>query len=126
MTPERWLVCGGRRGPDPRLIWSTLTRLLEERGPPQAVIHGGARGTDGIAAQWARRRLGGDAVIREPVTDEEWHRFGKAAGPMRNQRMIDRHRPTLVIAFPGNTGTADMVGRAERAGLPVIVIKAVA
>jgi hypothetical protein len=49
---------------------------------------------------------------------------GKAAGPIRNQRMIDEGKPDLVIAFPGGRGTADMVSRAKKAGIPVQEITA--
>lgn len=44
---------------------------------------------------------------------------GKAAGPIRNQRMLDEGKPDLVVAFPGGRGTADMVRRAKAAGVPV-------
>lgn len=42
-----------------------------------------------------------------------------SAGLARNQRMLEQCSPSAVIAFPGGRGTADMVRRAEAAGLPV-------
>ena len=50
----------------------------------------------------------------------DWDAHGKAAGPMRNAAMLEAAReeaqqtgqPLLVAAFPGNTGTADMVRKA--------------
>jgi predicted Rossmann-fold nucleotide-binding protein len=39
---------------------------------------------------------------------------------MRNQQMIDDGKPDVVIAFPGGSGTADMIRRAEAAGVKVI------
>jgi hypothetical protein len=33
--------------------------------------------------------------------------------------MLDKGRPDLVLAFPGGRGTADMIQRAEAAGVPV-------
>jgi Lhr-like helicase len=36
--------------------------------------------------------------------------------------MIDEGKPDLVIAFPGGRGTADMVGRARKAGIRVVEI----
>ena len=42
---------------------------------------------------------------------------GYRAGPIRNQEMLDKGKPDLVIAFPGGKGTADMVGRALRTGV---------
>jgi hypothetical protein len=31
------------------------------------------------------------------MTKPEWDRYGHAAGPIRNQRMLDEGRPGLVI-----------------------------
>jgi len=53
----------------------------------------------------------------------DWHLHGKAAGPKRNQRMLDHGRPKRVIAFPGGKGTADMVDRARVAGVDVIEVR---
>ncbi len=52
-----------------------------------------------------------------------WDKYGKAAGPIRNQQMIDEGRPDFVIAFHSNVGqsrgTMDMLCRANKAGLVV-------
>lgn len=50
----------------------------------------------------------------------DWHRDGKAAGPIRNRRMLLEGMPDLVVAFPGGRGTADMVRRARAAGIEVV------
>lgn len=49
-----------------------------------------------------------------------WNLHGKAAGPIRNQLMLDKYDPDLVIAFPGETGTANMVKLSINAGIEVI------
>lgn len=52
-----------------------------------------------------------------------WALHGKAAGPIRNVQMMtalleeDGHH--VVLAFPGGTGTADMVRIAEQHGVDV-------
>lgn len=46
-------------------------------------------------------------------------KYGKSAGPIRNQTMLDDGKPDLVLAFPGGRGTADMVAKAEKHGIPV-------
>lgn len=85
------------------------------------VIHGGADGADALAGAIAESR--GLWVWPCPVSREEWRTIGKAAGPMRNQRMLDETKPDFVLAFhnflPGSKGTKDMVRRAIRAGVPV-------
>jgi hypothetical protein len=50
--------------------------------------------------------------------DGEW----PAAGPRRNQRMLDTFQPDLVAAFPGGNGTKSCVDAASLRGIPVIKI----
>ncbi len=50
----------------------------------------------------------------------EWMKYGKAAGPIRNARMLAEGKPDLVVAFPGGRGTADMLRRVREAGIEVI------
>ncbi len=52
----------------------------------------------------------------------DWKKYGKKAGPIRNQQMLDEGQPEVVIAFPGGRGTADMVRRAKKKGIEVIEI----
>jgi YspA, cpYpsA-related SLOG family len=105
----RVLVCGGRGFHDAALMNRTL-----EAYPITVLIQGEADGADRMAATWAAsRRI---QVERYPA---DWRRHGKAAGPIRNQQMLDIGRPDLVIAFPGGHGTADMVRRAIQAGIEV-------
>lgn len=112
-TTRRVLVCGGREYADWRtmsdLLWGIHhdTRIAE-------IINGGASGADEMSTRWATLANVPLSVIRA-----DWQRHGKAAGPIRNQEMLDRLKPDLVIAFPGGRGTADMVRRAEAAGVEV-------
>lgn len=115
------LVCGGRDFIDaPTLYWK-LGQIHRERGI-NSIITGGAKGADEMADYWAtRNRI---ELRRFPISKEEWKRLGRKAGPLRNQRMMDEGMPNLVVAFPGGSGTADMVRRAEAAQIEVIKIPA--
>ena len=53
----------------------------------------------------------------------DWSEYGKAAGAIRNQQMLDEGTPDLVVAFPGGNGTLDMVRRSQRAGIKVLRTK---
>jgi hypothetical protein len=111
----RVLLCGGRDLRDAELVETTLDRLRAARGPFDCVIHGGARGADRIAGRWARK----NGVLEWDFLPE-WHRAGMRDGAVRNRRMMELALPQLVIAFPGGSGTADMVERAKAAGVEVI------
>lgn len=112
----RVLVCGGRDFCNIAFAHSHLDRLHAERRFT-ALLQGGASGADSIARDWAVSR----PEIRRFVSRADWDRYGPAAGPIRNKRML-LWKPDLVVAFPGGTGTADMVSRARRAGVEVIEV----
>ena len=78
------------------------------------LIQGGADGADRLCAEWAW-----DRQVPVATYNANWREHGKAAGPMRNQRMIDEGKPDAGVAFPGGRGTADMVQRLERSAVPV-------
>lgn len=110
----RVIVCGGRNYTDRDRIHNTLLALNSELGPFKCVIHGDATGADHEGMLWAEMM----GIPHSPFRPD-WHAQGRAAGPIRNQRMIDEGKPDLVIAFPGGRGTQDMIDRARVAGVPV-------
>lgn len=119
MSGARVLVCGGRDYNDRGRVFRTLDLYHMRHGPIEWVIYGMARGADTLAAEWALYEKVPSTGFRA-----DWRKHGKAAGPIRNQQMIDEGKPTVVIAFPGGRGTADMVRRAKDAGLTVHEIPA--
>ena len=113
----RVLVCGGRDFTDVHMLDDALDFLHATRGPITDIIHGGSRGADMLAHEWANRNN-----IRMWPYLADWKTLGRSAGPIRNQRMIDDGRPDMVVAFPGGKGTADMIKRAEVAGIHVRIV----
>jgi hypothetical protein len=112
----RYLICGGRNFTDQALLDKALAALILH--PHDAVIiHGDARGADRMGAQWGFDH--GAAIESYPA---DWARYRGAAGPIRNQAMLDHGKPDVVLAFPGGKDTADMVSRARRRGVVTIVI----
>lgn len=109
----RVLVCGDRNWQDNGAIEARLRTLPRNT----TIIHGCARGADTLAGSAALRL--GLSVRGFPA---KWDEYGRAAGHIRNQQMLDEGRPELVIAFHSNIaksrGTADMLRRAKSAGLP--------
>jgi hypothetical protein len=114
----RVLVCGGRDYGDQATVYATLDRLHAEHRFT-VLIAGGARGADTLAEQWAK-----DRGIPTEIYMADWKDQGRAAGPIRNQRMLIEGRPDLVVAFPGGKGTAGMTKLARDAGVAVVVIGA--
>lgn len=108
----RVLVCGGRDYADR----ATMERVLMDLSVDALLIHGDARGADKLAAE-----IWDHWVQRTEPHPADWKRHGNAAGPIRNQEMLDSGID-LVVAFPGGSGTADMVRRAKAAGIEVRLI----
>jgi hypothetical protein len=81
------------------------------------IIQGGAQGADALAS-CAAFKLG----IPQQTFFADWNTYGKRAGPLRNQKMLEQ-KPDLVLAFYPETGitkgTLDMVSRAKAAGILV-------
>lgn len=116
---RRVLVCGSRDWIDETLLNRTLDEL-DEQERFDLVIEGEATGADTMARNWAERRR--IPVSRFPAA---WGLHGKAAGPIRNTQMLREGKPDLVVAFPlgpESRGTANMIGQAEKAGIPFLVV----
>lgn len=116
----RILVTGGRSFKDAALVRDVLGyyNLRAGRDEEMTLIQGGANGLDALAQQVA-------AVLgwRIETFVADWELMGRAAGPMRNQKMIDIGKPDLVLAFEGGRGTADMTEKAIKAGLRVTEVR---
>lgn len=105
------IICGGRDFTDKALFERSLARFAETKGPITFVVHGDYRGADTLARKWASD----NHVPQKPFPpDDNW----PSAGPRRNQQMAD-FGADYCIAFPGGSGTNDMVTKALKADIPV-------
>ncbi len=108
---EKILVTGGRDFTNVKYINLVLDTL-----EPDIIVHGGARGVDGIAAYWCERN---DKQHIEMLAN--WDKYGKSAGPRRNADMLIAH-PDIkyVLMFPGGKGTGHMCDIARKKGYTII------
>lgn len=104
----RVIVCGGRNFEGVGQVFRALDEF-HEKDRIVALMHGGATGVDDFARRWAHAN-----GIRTWTRRADWEKHGRAAGPIRNARMLE-WLPDCVIAFPGGRGTADMVQQARKA-----------
>lgn len=131
------LVCGCR---DFHCEWQIIDTVLEgyysiwvrqwhARNQDEMfyIISGMAPGADSAAVVWATKleRVDGARVVLEPFP-AKWEVYGRAAGPKRNQEMLDKGKPDLVLAFvhkplSETKGTKDMVTRSRKAGVRTVV-----
>src|SRR3712207_2823582 len=114
----RVLVCGGEDYADEARVRAVLDDLHAE-SPISCIIQGGASGAEWLGKHWASLR---GVAVQTYIPRR--HLDGRAADAKRNQAMIDYGKPDVVVAFPGGRDTADVVRRAQAAGIRVIVIGA--
>jgi hypothetical protein len=111
-------VSGSREWADPRPV----TYVLDRVPLGATMFHGAARGLDITAAMyWGAR---GGAVLPFPVTREQWRTIGRAAGNLRNERMLNRLPECLIAWHRGaSPGTAHAVGYARSIEIPTFVFR---
>lgn len=117
-APYRILVTGSRDWPHLRTVYGALdiaaTEAMANGHDRIVVVHGACRtGADVHAHMWATKC----GATQEPHP-ADWKTNGKAAGPLRNARMVGAGAD-LCLAFikGGSRGASHTAGLAEAAGI---------
>jgi len=84
---------------------------------PEEVVNGGCWGVDMAGMVWAKRY----AVLIKTFSPD-WTRYGKSAGPIRNEQMAKYADALLAIWDGESRGTFDMIKRADKHGLKMLVV----
>lgn len=118
----RVLVCGSRTFNDQFLFDLAMNGFLDEfepRASELVIISGLAKGADTMAVDWAKK----NNVTYEGYP-AQWDKYGRAAGPVRNQQMLDTG-VDLVIAFPKGEakGTRHMMKIAKEKGVEIRAVE---
>lgn len=109
------LVTGGRDFDDAVTLESWLGGIHKDHKISLLIEGNCPTGADKMARKFAAKY-----GIQGMSVAADWATHGKAAGPIRNQQMLDETKPDVVVVFKGGKGTADMKRRAIRAGVRVI------
>lgn len=106
----RIVISGSRHIQDAEWVERKLCGYL---GSGDLVVTGGCRrGVDKIAHEWARRMF-----CQTEVRMADWDKHGKAAGPIRNAKMMED--ADLLIAFWDGVsrGTKSAIDEARKRGV---------
>lgn len=115
MTTIKVLVFGGRDFEWEDSIYEWLDYIFADWDSDEIiVISGMARGADTLGMEWAKKR--GMKILLYPAN---WKMHGKAAGMIRNKRMLEEGKPDYAVEFPGGRGTAHMRSLLDKAGVEV-------
>lgn len=112
----RILVCGGRAYHDRDWVFNVLD-TVHSMYKVTCVIQGGARGADSLGQRWAEANR-----IPCQQFDADWDTHGRAAGFIRNEEMLTKGRPNMVVAFPGGPGTRNMIKLASNSNRTELLI----
>lgn len=117
---RRILITGSRDWTDYNAIAMSIVGEIESHLEDVVIVHGAAPGADSLAGDFARA-----FNYTEERHPAQWEVHGKAAGPIRNQKMVDLGADVcLAFPLPQSRGTYDCMRRAEEAGIPVKVFNA--
>lgn len=112
---RRIAIVGSRDYPDLPSVRAFVRSL-----PDNAVIvSGGARGVDQEAERAAKAR-----GLRTMIFPADWRTYGRRAGYVRNEQIVDNADEIVAFWNSKSPGTADTIRKAQAAGKPARIFRA--
>jgi hypothetical protein len=115
----RYAIVGSRDYIDLDFVKQYVSRIPvrdEKTGLVNIIVSGGAMGVDSVAENTAR--LAGLGIL---IFKPDWIKHGRAAGPIRNQKIVDNCDRLAAFWDGKSKGTKNSIELAEKAGVPVEV-----
>ena len=114
----RVIIAGTRTFDDYGMLCNHADYMLQDKQRTRriVIVSGAAKGADALGEQYARDR--GYKIQRYPA---DWNRYGRAAGPLRNEKMAQNADALLAYWDGKGPGTQGMIALAEQYGLKIRV-----
>ncbi len=110
-------IVGGRNFNDYTLLADTIFNSLCPLEFITEIISGGAKGADTLGDNFAENN-----GILLTIFPAEWAKYGKQAGYVRNQLIVDNCDMILAFWDGQSRGTADTIEKAKRAMKPTFIV----
>ncbi len=110
------IIAGSRTFTDYKKLCAECDNILQDQTNIEIVSGAYYKGADKLGEQYAKERR--YKLTKFPA---DWKRFGRAAGPKRNEQMAN-YADTLIAFWDGNSkGTKHMIQIAESKGLNTFI-----
>ena len=106
-------VVGSQTGIPKYFVVCALSEFVERVSRIKLIVSGGAIGVDTFAEEWA---LG---VAEVKIFEPEWNKYGKPAGAIRNQKIVDECDQIMIFWDGKSPGTKITLDMALKSGKPI-------
>jgi len=106
-------VVGSQTGIQRDFVNKALAEFAGRVSPITLMVSGGADGVDTFAEDWA---LG---VCEKKIFDPEWTKYGKPAGAIRNQKIVNACDQIMIFWDGKSPGTKITLRMAMKSGKPI-------
>ena len=117
----RMAVVGSRHCTDAALVEEYVQPIYAALGERLTLLSGAANGVDTLVRQLAQKH--GIFLLEFPAN---WRRYGRAAGPIRNQQLVQAADVLLAFVAPTSKGTRNAIALARHKGIPAHVVSLLA
>ncbi len=114
---DKTIAVIGSRSFDKEIVFNFLDAVLPF-GDNFSVISGGAKGVDSAVREYCKEM---NISFEEILPD--YHRFGKAAPHVRNQRIIDQADEIVAIWDGSSKGTESVINKAIKKKIKLTIIE---
>lgn len=111
----RVIVAGSRNFDDYEFVSNILDQELKEL---DIIVCGGAKGVDECGRQYALKHDNVGLKMFRP----KWDKYGKAAGPIRNEEMAKNADRLIAFCDGSSKGTSSMIKIAQKYNLEIKII----
>ena len=85
-----------------------VDQYINEIGYPSEIVSGGCRGVDKPAETYAN-----NLNIPTKIFEADWAKYGKGAGPLRNDQMVEYCTHVLALPSKNSVGTLNTIAKAK-------------
>ena len=110
-------IVGGRDLNDYTLLANTIFSSLCPIDFITEIVSGGAKGVDTLVGNFAENN-----GIPLKVFPAEWNKYGKSAGFIRNQTIVDNCDMVLAFWNGESRGTDNTIAKAKKAKRPTFIV----